>query len=78
MSEIRDRTENRRSVIVQKTRTCSYGEVRYKLASALSGVATYGLTDDFKHAIRRLPAHYSVNEYTQFLDDWGTVSYTTM
>lgn len=76
MREIRDRTENRRSVIVQKPRTCSYEEVRYKLASALSRVPRYNLTDDFKNAIRLLPAHYSVNEYTQFLDNWGTVSFS--
>ena len=78
MKEVRDIAENQQTVIVQKTNTCSYGEVRYKLASALNGVSDYRLSDDFKYAIRELPSHYSVNEYMQFLDDWGTVSSYTL
>ena len=74
MTRARETTENRRSVVVQKTRICNYGQARYKLASALSGASGYSLTDEFKHAVRLLPSTYTVRNYMGFLDDWGTVS----
>ena len=77
MRQACETTENRRSVVVQKTRICNYGQARYKLASALSGASGYSLTEEFKHAVRLLPSNYSVQEYMEFLDDWGTVSQAT-
>lgn len=71
MTQARQTTESRRSVIVQKNRICNHGRVRYQLTNANG---EYALTHDFKNAIRQLPMSYSVSEYTQFLDDWGTVS----
>ena len=67
-------TVQRSMVIVQKTRICAYGETRYKLASALAGADGFDLDDDFKNAVRLLPSTYSVNDYVEFLGDWGTVS----
>lgn len=77
MKNVRNATEQQHSCIVQKTRTCSYGEVRYKLASALIGANGYTLTEEFKNAVRLLPLNYSQEAYTQFIDDWGTVSHAT-
>lgn len=78
MKDVSTQTEERQTCIIQKTKTCSYGEVRYKLASALRhGAAGYALTEDFKNAVKLLPAAYSQEAYTRFIDDWGTVSLTT-
>ena len=74
MSQAREKTENQQSVIVQKTRTCYYGQARYKLANARRGESGYSLTTDFKNAIRNLSSSYVAADYTQFLDNWGTVS----
>ena len=74
MTRARETTENQRSVVVQKTRICNYGQARYKLASALSGASGYSLTEEFKNAIRLLPSTYTEQNYMRFLDDWGTVS----
>lgn len=76
MTRMREKTENARSVVIQKTRTCSYGEARYKLANAWNNTPGYDLTREFKNAVSQLPSIYSVNSYVQFLDDWGTVSQT--
>lgn len=74
MQQASETTEKRRSVVVQKTKICNYGQARYELANALSGVDGYDLTKDFKNTIRLLPSTYSADQYTRFLDDWGTVS----
>lgn len=74
MQQASEETERKSSVIVQKTKICNYGEARYKLASALNGVNGYDLADDFKNAVRLLPLTYSMDDYIEFLDDWGTVS----
>ena len=73
MSQMRQKTENETSVVVQKTNICNYGEARYKLANALN-TPGYDLTTDFKNAVGQLSSTYSINDYAQFLDDWGTVS----
>ena len=74
MDRMRETTENRRSVVIQKTRICNYGEARYKIENALNNHNGYDLTTEFKSAVRLLPSNYSVNDYVRFLDDWGTVS----
>lgn len=74
MKKASETTEKRKSVIVQNTEICQLGEVSYNLASALIGDAGYDLTDEFKNAIRLLPSTYSAEDYTRFLDNWGTVS----
>ena len=76
MTRMREKTENQRSVVIQKTSICNYGEARYKLANAWNNTPGYNLTLEFKNAISQLPSSYSVNSYVQFLDDWGTVSQT--
>ena len=52
MQEAKEKTENSRKGVVQKTRIRNYGQIRYKLASALRGTSGYDLTEDFKHAVR--------------------------
>ena len=74
MRQARETTQNRRSVVVQKTRICNHGQVRYKLANALQGASGYSLTEEFKNAVRLLPLTYTERKYMGFLDDWGTVS----
>ena len=66
--------KTKRSVVVQKTDICNYGQVRYNLASAMDDSGGYRLSKDFKNAVERLPSKYSKNKYIKFLDDWGTVS----
>ena len=74
MSEMRESTEHLRSVVIEKTKICNYGQARYKIENALNNVNGYDLTEEFKSAVRLLPLSYSVNTYERFLDDWGTVS----
>ncbi len=74
MSEMRQETEEKKSVVVQKTKTCEYGIVRYKLADALTNTPGYNLTTNFKNAVQLLPLDYSIDDYANFLDGWGTVS----
>ena len=74
MQRAQEVTQKKKSVVVQKTQICNYGQARYNLASALMGMDGYTLTDGFKSAIRLLPPTYSLEVYSQFLDDWGTVS----
>ena len=45
------------------------------MASALNSVDGYELTDDFRNAIKLLTSSYSVADYAQFLDDWGSVGH---
>ena len=71
---MRQKTENERSVVIQDTTICNYGEVRYKTANALNNTPGYDLTSEFMNAVRPLPSAYSEAHYMQFLDDWGTVS----
>ena len=74
MARASEVTDERSSVIVQQTEVCNYGQVRYNLASALGSGKGYDLTTDFKNAVKNLPSTYSKSEYTEFLDNWGTVS----
>ena len=78
MKEVSEITEDTRSVIVQNTSICQLGVASYNLNSALYGANGYDLTDEFKYAIRLLPSTYSKEEYTRFLDNWGTVSLTKL
>ena len=74
MKQASETMEKRKSVIIQNTEISQLGEVSYNMASALIGAPGYDLTDEFKNAIRLLPSTYSAEKYTQFLDEWGTVS----
>ena len=74
MIRMRESTEYQKSVVIQKTKICNYGEARYIIENALNNVSGYDLTEEFKNAVRLLPSNYSVNTYVRFLDDWGTVS----
>ncbi len=74
MKKAETTTKNTRSVIVQSTKNCNYAQARYKLANALVGATGYGLTKNFENEISLLPVTYSASKYTQFLDNWGTVS----
>lgn len=75
MKQASDVTKKSHSVIVQVTKTCNFAQARYKLPSALSGRSGFKLTDDFKAAVNHLPTTYSARAYTQFLNNWGTVSF---
>ena len=74
MDRMKQTTENQRSVVIQKTRICNYGQARYKIENALANQNGYDLTTEFKSAVSLLPTSYSANHYIQFLDEWGTVS----
>lgn len=78
MREVQNRVERQSIVVVQNTTICNYGQARYQLTNALSGVDGFILTEEFKNAVRLLPSSYSAPEYTEFLDDWGTVSLTLL
>ena len=74
MTSVQETTKNERRVTIQKSNICNYGRARYRLANAVQGESGYTLSENFKNAIRSLPSSYSATEYTQFIDDWGTVS----
>ena len=71
-------TDVQQKVVVQTNTICNMGTIRYELANALLGKDRYTLSDEFKNAIRLLPPIYDAVKYTEFLDDWGTVSQSNL
>lgn len=67
-------TDIQQKIVVQTNTVCNMGTVRYRVSNALVGENRYTLSDEFKNAIRLLPLTYDAVKYTQFLNDWGTVS----
>ena len=71
-------TDIQQKIVVQTNTVCNMGTVRYRVSNALVGENRYTLSDEFKNAIRLLPLTYDAVKYTQFLNDWGTVSQSNL
>lgn len=74
MSEVEKKTKDSREVIVQETRICNYGSVRYKDELVFGGSNPYVLSEGFKNDVKKLPSTLSTNAYRKFIENWGTVS----
>ena len=74
MSAMHYQTEKEKSVVIEKVKISKYGIADYKLANALNNTPGYGLTSEFKNAVGQLPSNYSIADYADFFDKWGTVS----
>ena len=74
MAKAEENTQKQKRVIIQKSQICNYGRARYLFENAVAGVEGYKLSESFKSAIMNLPDNYDQQSYTQFIENWGTVS----
>ena len=78
MKEVEKRTKDSQQVMIQETRICNLGSVRYKDELIADSLDPYILSGGFKHAVKRLPSVLDNKaaqiEYFNFIENWGTVS----
>lgn len=81
MKEVEEKTKNDRKVIIQETKICNLGSVRYKDELINYQVDPYLFSQGFKYAVRNLPQSFSskseITAYMNFIENWGTVSYAS-
>ena len=70
------RTSSNREVFYQSKKIKNKGRARYKLDSAR--VEKYPVTRDFAYAVCGLPNEYNEVKYREFIDNWGTVSSSSL
>ena len=80
MKKVEEKTKNNRKVIIQETKICNLGSVRYKDELINYQMDPYLFSQGFKYAVRNLPQSFSsedeITAYMNFIDNWGTVGYT--
>ena len=77
MKSVKKRTEENKSIVVQKNKQCNYGTARYMYENALAGSKEYTLSQSFKNSVLyTLPTRYNMEAYAQFIENWGTVRKT--
>ena len=81
MKEVKEKTKNDRKVIIQETKICNLGSVRYKDELINYQVDPYLFSQGFKYAVRNLPQSFSskseITAYMNFIENWGTVGYAS-
>lgn len=65
-----EHTARNKLVFLDRRQICNLGRVRY-LTDALD---IHRLSDSFYQRVKKLPLIYNVDEYMQFIREWGTVS----
>ena len=79
MKEVEEKTNNDGKVIIQETKICNLGSVRYKDEFLDYQMDPYLFSQGFKYAVRNLPQSFSskdeITAYMKFIEDWGTVGY---
>lgn len=74
MARAESTTERKKHVIIQKTKICNYGRVRYLYENAVARARGYTLTRGFMNSVKyQLPSRYNRQAYMQFIEKWGTV-----
>ena len=78
MKKAEEKTKNRKHVVIQETKICNLGSVRYKDELITDNVDPYLLSQGFKYAVQNLPqsfsSKYEQTAYMNFIENWGTVS----
>ena len=74
MTKVEETTKNRQQVIIQTTKICNLGSVRYKDELITDAIDPHLLSQGFKNAVRMLPQHFELLSYMDFIENWGTVS----
>ena len=74
MKQVEKKTKDSREVIVQETKICNLGSVRYKDELVFDGTDEYVLSAGFKNDVKKLPNTVG-SEYYKFIEHWGTVSH---
>ena len=70
MKRAKEKTAGRERVSQDQKQICNYGRVTYHTAAL--GIHT--LSKLFYDRVKSLPMDYSVEDYMQFIKDYGTVS----
>ena len=78
MQEVEKRTKDSGEIIIQKTKVCNLGSVRYKDELIVDdNMSPYVLSEGFKNAVMKLPDQYNngaaETAYLRFIERWGTV-----
>lgn len=78
MEEVEKKTKDSGQVMIQETRICNLGSVRYKDELIVDNSDQYILSRGFKNAVKKLPKAFdnmqAKLEYRDFIESWGTVS----
>ena len=74
MAKAESQTEDKKHIIIQKTKICNYGRARYLYENAAARDPGYTLSRGFQNSVMfLLPLHYNERNYMQFIENWGTV-----
>lgn len=74
MAKAESQTKDKKRIIVQKSKICNYGRVRYLYENAAAREPGYSLSRSFQNSVKfQLPLYYNEREYMQFIENWGTV-----
>ena len=74
MAKVESQTKDQKRIIIQKSKICNYGRVRYLYENAAAREPGYTLSKGFKNSVMFiLPLHYNERNYMQFIEHWGTV-----
>ena len=77
MKKVEENTKNRGQVIIQMTKICNLGTVRYKDELITDKTDPYLFSQGFKNAVQKLPQRFNTMEeqisYMNFIESWGTV-----
>ena len=74
MAKAESQTEDKKRIIIQKTKICNYGRARYLYENAAARDPGYTLSRGFQNSVMfLLPLHYNERNYMQFIENWGTV-----
>ena len=77
MEEVEKKTKDSGQVMIQETKICNLGNIRYKDELIVDNLDQYFLSRGFKNAVKKLPDVFDKEaelEYRDFIESWGTVS----
>ena len=76
MSKVKSQTDDKKHIIIQKSKICNYGRARYLYENAVASEPGYTLSKSFWNSVtHELPLRYNERAYMQFIENWGTVYY---
>lgn len=74
MGKVESQTKDKKQIIIQKSKICNYGRVRYLYENAVAREHGYTLSRSFQNSVLyQLPLNYNQRAYMQFIENWGTV-----
>ena len=74
MAKVESQTEDKKHIIIQKSKICNYGRARYLYENVVAREPGYTLSKSFQNSVMsQLPIYYNDRNYMQFIENWGTV-----